>query len=65
MTNENPDLSPQDKGVAMTTFQMALVLAQRAADDKKNRERERNTFRVIASLLRLVIQEEQEHDPTD
>jgi hypothetical protein len=42
---------------------MALALAQRAADDKKNREQERNIFRVIASLIRLAVQEEQEHDP--
>jgi hypothetical protein len=47
----------------MTNIEKALVLAQRAAEDPKSRERERNTFRVIEALLKLAVQEQLEHDP--
>jgi hypothetical protein len=42
---------------------VASVLAQRAAEDSKSREPERNTFRVIEALLRLAVQEQLEHEP--
>ena len=47
----------------MSNIEKALVLAQRAAEDSKSREPERNTFRVIEALLRLAVQEQLEHDP--
>jgi hypothetical protein len=47
----------------MSNIEKALVLAQRAAEDPKSRDRERNTFRVIEALLRLAVQEQLEHDP--
>jgi hypothetical protein len=47
----------------MSNLEKALVLAQRAAEDPKSREPERNTFRVIEALLRLAVQEQLEHEP--
>ena len=47
----------------MSNIEKALVLAQRAAEEPKSRERARNTFRVSETLLRLAVQEQLEHDP--